>query len=67
MMQSVEPNRPSTSDSRTASITVTVQVANSTRSVTIDLVEYDFVKEHSSIDLIYNTVEQLTVELQRGI
>jgi hypothetical protein len=66
-MQSVEPNRPSTSDSRTASITVTVQVANSTRSVTIDLVEYDFVKEHSSIDLIYNTVEQLTVELQRGI
>lgn len=43
-MQSDEPNKPSTDNKSTASITVTVRVADATRSVTIDLAEYDFVK-----------------------
>jgi hypothetical protein len=66
-MQSVKPNKPLNSDKQTASITVTVRIANSSGSVTIDLAEYEFVKEHSSVDLIYDTVEKLTAELQRGI
>jgi hypothetical protein len=48
-------------------ITVTVKLAGETGSVTIDLAEYEFVKQNSDIDLIYDTIEKLTLELQRGI
>lgn len=58
---------PSKIDSANTSITVTVRVNNSVGSATIDLSEYEFVKKNSDIDLIYDTVEKLTAELQRGI
>lgn len=64
-MQSAEQSKPSTNDK--ATITVTVTVENNTVSTTIDLSEYEFVKETSGIDLIYQSVERLTLELQRGI
>jgi hypothetical protein len=48
-------------------ITVTVKLAGETGSAAIDLAEYEFVKQNSDIDLIYDTIEKLTLELQRGI
>jgi hypothetical protein len=54
-------------DKVSASITVTVKIENSVGSAIIDLAEYEFMKENSDIDLIYDTVERLTLELQRGI
>ena len=66
-MQSVKQTEPSSNDRPVSTITVTVKLAGETGSVTIDLAEYEFVKQNSDIDLIYDTIEKLTLELQRSI
>jgi hypothetical protein len=66
-MQSDKQTKPSSNDRPVTTITVTVKLAGETGSVTIDLAEYEFVKQNSDIDLIYDTIEKLTLELQRGI
>ena len=66
-MQSDKQTKPSSNDRPVTTITVTVKLAGETGSATIDLAEYEFVKQNSDIDLIYDTIEKLTLELQRGI
>ena len=64
-MQSAEQIKPLSSDKTTITVTVTVQ--NNTSSTVIDVGEYELVKETTGIDLIYQSIERLTLELQRGI
>lgn len=64
-MQSAEQIKPSSNDKTTITVTVTVQ--NNTSSTVIDIGEYELVKETTGIDLIYQSIERLTLELQRGI
>lgn len=66
-MQSDKQTKPSSNDRSVTTITVTVKLAGETGSAAIDLAEYEFVKQNSDIDLIYDTIEKLTLELQRGI
>ncbi len=66
-MQSDKQTKPSSNDRPVTTITVTVKLAGETGSAAIDLAEYEFVKQNSDIDLIYDTIEKLTLELQRGI
>lgn len=64
-MQSAEQIKPLSSGKTTITVTVTVQ--NNTSSTVIDIGEYELVKETTGIDLIYQSIERLTLELQRGI
>lgn len=66
-MQLSKQSMLSNNDKVSTTITITVKVNNLTGSAVIGLDEYEFVKSNSSIDLIYDTVEKLALELQRGI
>lgn len=62
-----QPNFLKTEDKVQAEITVTVTAYGSSAKTSFSVDEYEFMKESHGVDLIYDVIDQLKLELQRGI